>query len=100
MHPGQNARVKLTAYDFAIYGSLEAELEQIGADTIVDEEGNSFYQVRVRTAETSLEGKNGEELPIIPGMIAEVDILTGKKTVLQYLAKPFIRARHKAFRER
>lgn len=100
LHPGQGATVKLTAYDFSIYGSLKGELVQISADTIEDERGEHFYHVQVRTPETSLEGKDGEPLPIIPGMIAEVDILTGKKTVLQYLMKPFIKARHKAFRER
>ena len=100
IHPGQEARIKLTAYDFSIYGGLDGELEQISADTIEDERGEHFYHVRVRTNETTLEGKNGEPLPIIPGMIAEVDILTGKRTVLQYLMKPFLKARHKAFRER
>ncbi len=100
IHPGQDAKVKLTAYDFSIYGSLEGVLEQISADTIQDERGEQFYYVRVRTKERTLEGKNGEALPIIPGMVAEVDILTGKKTVLQYLMKPFLKARYKAFRER
>ena len=100
IHPGQEARVKLTAYDFSIYGGLDGELEQISADTITDERGDHFYHVRVRTKETSLTGKSGEPLPIIPGMIAEVDVLTGKRTVLQYLMKPFLKARHKAFRER
>ena len=100
IHPGQDARVKLTAYDFSIYGGLDGELEQISADTITDERGEHFYHVRVRTKETSLTGKSGEPLPIIPGMIAEVDVLTGKRTVLQYLMKPFLKARHKAFRER
>ena len=100
IHPGQEVRIKLTAYDFSIYGGLDGELEQISADTIEDERGEHFYHVRARTAETQLEGKDGEALPIIPGMIAEVDILTGKRTVLQYLMKPFLKARHKAFRER
>lgn len=100
LHPGQAAKIRLTAYDFSIYGGLEGELEQISADTIEDERGEHFYHVRVRTAETGLTGKDGEPLPIIPGMVAEVDILTGKRTVLQYLLKPFLKARHKAFRER
>lgn len=100
LHPGQEAKVRLTAYDFSIYGGLEGELEQISADTIEDERGEHFYHVRVRTQETGLTGKDGEPLPIIPGMVAEVDILTGKRTVLQYLLKPFLKARHKAFRER
>ncbi len=100
IHPGQETKIKLTAYDFSIYGGLDGRLEQISADTIEDEQGEHFYQVRVRTDETNLRGKSGEPLPIIPGMIAEVDILTGKRTVLEYLMKPFIKARHKAFRER
>ena len=100
LHPGQEVKIKLTAYDFSIYGSLQGQLEQISADTIEDERGEHFYHVRARTHETHLEGKDGEPLPIIPGMVAEVDILTGKKTVLQYLMKPFLKARHKAFRER
>lgn len=100
LFPGQEAKVKLTAYDFSIYGGLDAKLEQISADTITDEEGNSFYQIRVRTEDSHLLGKDGEPLPIITGMVAEVDILTGKKTVLDYMLKPFIKARHKALRER
>lgn len=100
VHPGQAAVVKLTAYDFSIYGGLDASLEQISADTITDEQGNSFYRIRVRTKETELRDKDGNPLPIIPGMVAAVDIITGKKTVLQYLLKPFFKARHTAMRER
>ena len=100
LHPGQAVRIKFTAYDFSIYGALDGHLEQISADTIQDERGEHFYHVRARTKETNLIGKDGEPLPIIPGMIAEVDILTGKRTVLQYLMKPFIKARYNAFRER
>lgn len=100
VYPGQLAVVKLTAYDFSIYGGLDAALVQISADTILDDQGNSFYRIRVRTHETELRDKDGEPLPIIPGMVAEVDIVTGKKTVLEYLLKPFNKARHKAMRER
>jgi adhesin transport system membrane fusion protein len=100
VHPGQKAMVKLTAYDFSIYGGLDASLEQISADTITDEQGNSFYQIRVRTDQTHLVDKLGTPLPIIPGMVAEVDILTGKKTVLEYLLKPVLKAQHRAMRER
>jgi adhesin transport system membrane fusion protein len=100
LSPGQDAVVKLTAYDFAIYGGLNATLEQISADTITDEKGERFYQIRVRTRRNFLVAKDGKTLPIIPGMVAEVDILTGKKTVLAYLLKPILRARHKALRER
>ncbi|MDA0261798.1 MAG: HlyD family type I secretion periplasmic adaptor subunit, partial [Proteobacteria bacterium] len=83
LRPGQAAKVKITAYDFAQYGSLEAKLEHISADTIIDEKGESYYQIRVRTDRSYL-GKTERPLPIIPGMVAQVDILTGKKTVLDY----------------
>jgi len=99
LRPGLKTIVKVTAYDFAIYGGLEAKVEQISADTIVDEEGDSFYMVRVRTDESELVTPRAS-LPIIPGMLTEVDILTGKKTVLEYLLKPILRARERALRER
>lgn len=100
LHPGQAAKVKITAYDFAIYGGIDAELEQISADTILNEEGERFYQIRVRTNRNFMVDREGNSLPIIPGMVAEVDILTGKKTVLQYLMKPILRAGGRAMRER
>lgn len=96
LRPGQEALVKFTAYDFVVYGGLEAVVDRIGADTEMDEEGNPFYIVRVRTLEPSL----GEDKPIIPGMVAEVDILTGKKTILAYLMKPVLRAKQHALSER
>lgn len=99
IYPGQPAVIKLTAYDFSIYGGLKGELLDISADTFEDERGNSFYRVRLRTFETSLKRK-GEVLPIIPGMIASVDILTGQKTVMQYLLKPFIKTLDDAMNER
>jgi adhesin transport system membrane fusion protein len=94
--PGQKAMVKFTAYDFVVHGGLDGVLEQIGADTILDEEGNPFYEVTVRTTESSL----ASDKPIIPGMVAEVDILTGKKSVLAYLMKPVLRAKQYALTER
>jgi adhesin transport system membrane fusion protein len=94
--PGQKALVKLTAYDFVVYGGLEGTVEHIGADTVVDEEGNPFYEVNVRTKEPNL----GEDKPIIPGMTVEVDILTGKKSILAYLMKPVLRAKQYALTER
>lgn len=97
LHPGQEAQVKFTAYDFAIYGGLEGVVEQIGADTITDEKGNSFYVVKVRTDRAYV---GDDARPIIPGMIAEVHILTGKRTVMQYLLKPVLRAKSNAFTER
>jgi adhesin transport system membrane fusion protein len=96
LHPGQEAMVKFTAYDFSIYGGLVADVVNISADSVVDEKGNANYLVRVRTRKASL----GPNLPIIPGMVAQVDILTGKKTVLAYLLKPVLRAKSNALSER
>ena len=93
---GQKALVKFTAYDFSIYGGMEAKLESIGADSITDDKGNSFYIIKVRTTKSRFR----ESLPIIPGMQAEVDIHTGSKTVLNYLLKPLLRARQVALTER
>jgi adhesin transport system membrane fusion protein len=96
LRPGQKAIVKFTAYDFSIYGGLDGKLEHIGADSVVDEKGNAFYTVRVRTNKSTL----GDNLPVIPGMVAEVDIVTGEKSVLTYLLKPVLRAKARAFSER
>ncbi|SLN28196.1 HlyD family type I secretion periplasmic adaptor subunit [Oceanibacterium hippocampi] len=99
IRPGQKATVKLTAYDYSIYGGLEGTVDRIGADTIVDDEGNSFYKIAVRTEKTYLQ-RGEQRLPIIPGMVASVDILTGKKSILDYLLKPILKARDNALRER
>ena len=96
LRPGQKVVVKFTAYDFAIYGGLDGKLEHIGADSVVDDKGNAFYVVRVRTNKTTL----GNNMPVIPGMVAEVDIITGEKSVLSYLLKPVLRAKARAFSER
>ena len=96
LHPGQRAIVRLTAYDYSIYGGLEGVLEQIGADSVTDEKGNIYYLVRVRTTKSTL----GKEFPIIPGMIAETDIITGKKSFLAYMLKPILRAKYLSFSER
>jgi adhesin transport system membrane fusion protein len=94
--PGQAATVKFSAYDFSIYGGMSAEVENISPDTVIDERGNAFYLVRVHT----VGAKFNDKLPIIPGMTAEVDILTGNKSVLSYLLKPVLKARAYALRER
>jgi adhesin transport system membrane fusion protein len=99
LHPGQNAMVKFSAYDYTIYGGMKANLELISADTIIDEEGNSFYLIQVRTNKSHL-GDDEHPLLIIPGMVATVDIITGKKSVLDYLLKPVLKARAEALRER
>ena len=94
--PGDKAVVKFTAYDFSIYGGLDAKVDVVGADSFTDERGNTFYVIRLRTNQSHL----GHGLPIIPGMVAEVNILTGKKSLLSYLLKPVLRAKEAAFRER
>jgi len=99
LRPGQEAMIKLTAYDFSIYGGLPAKLERISADTITDEQGDSFYQIYLRTDKNYIESNKGK-LKIIPGMTTTVDILTGKKTVLDYLLKPILKAKNEALRER
>ncbi len=99
LHPGQKAMVKFSAYDYTIYGGLKANLELISADTITDEEGKSFYLIQVRTDKNHL-GSDTHPLLIIPGMIATVDIITGEKSVLDYLLKPVLKARTEALRER
>jgi len=99
LHPGQKAMVKFSAYDYTIYGGLKANLELISADTITDDEGNSFYLIQVRTDRSHL-GSDAHPLLIIPGMIATVDIITGEKSVLDYLMKPVLKARAEALRER
>jgi membrane fusion protein, adhesin transport system len=96
LRPDQPAVVKLTAYDYTVYGTLDAVVESIAANSIVDDKGNAYYLVRVRTLQKTL----GKNLPIIPGMVAQVDILTGKKTILSYLLKPVLKAKSYAFSER
>ena len=99
VHPTQKGVVKITAYDFAIYGGLDGRVEHISADTIIDERGDSYYLVKVRTNENALKYQ-GELLPILPGMTAQVDLLAGKKSVLDYLLKPILKAKQNALRER
>jgi len=99
LRPGQKATIKFTAYDYTIYGSLKARLEHVGADSITDEEGNSYFLVRLVTDKSYL-GTKDRPLPIMPGMITTAEILTGKKTVLSYILKPVLKARSVALRER
>nr|WP_234427123.1 HlyD family type I secretion periplasmic adaptor subunit [Kosakonia radicincitans] len=99
IHPGQEAMVKFSAYDYTIYGGLHAKLVQISPDTVTDKDGNSFYVIRLRTDKNHL-GTDDKPLLIIPGMVASVDIITGKRTILQYLLKPLLRARADALHER
>nr|WP_260407412.1 HlyD family type I secretion periplasmic adaptor subunit [Pseudomonas cichorii] len=99
LHPGQKAMVKFSAYDYTIYGGLPARLEVIGADTVTDDKGNSFYLIQVRTDRNHL-GGDDRPLLIIPGMVATVDIITGEKSVMDYLLKPVLKGGSEALRER
>ena len=96
---GQPAMVKISAYDFSIYGGLEAEVENITADSITNEKGESFYLVRVRTKKNYL-GTEEKPLPIIPGMMASASIKTGSKSLMTYLLKPIFKAKSDALTER
>ena len=100
IYPGLPAVVKITAYDFARYGGLKGKVVHISADTTQDKEGNSFYLIRVKTEASSIRNKNNEEMPIIPGMLSNVDVITGKRTILEYILNPILRAKQAALRER
>ncbi len=99
VRPGQQAVVKITAYDSAVFGSLQGRVERISADTTNDQRGESFYRVMIRTDRNFI-GREAEPLPIIPGMVAQIEILTGQKSVLSYLLKPARLLRDEAFKER
>ena len=96
---GQRSIVKFSAYDFAIYGGLEGEVVYIGADTQKDEKENVYYEVRIKTTKNHLT-RNGEKLKIIPGMTVSVDIITGQKSVLDYILKPILKTKQYTFTER
>ena len=99
LRPGLAAMVKFSAYDFTIYGGLAGEVEKISADSLQDEDGKPFFIATIRTTDSYL-GSEQAPLRIIPGMQTGVDIVTGKKTVLNYLLKPILRAKQSALRER
>lgn len=98
---GQKASVKVSAYDYSVYGTLEGKVENIAPDAIVNERtGDSHFTIRVRTAQTALTGEGGVRLPISSGMTAEVDVLGRERSVLNYLLTPISRLRDNAFREK
>ena len=96
---GQHANVKITAFDYAIFGSMEGQVVNISADAVPNEKGEAFYQVRIETKTPVIEAID-KKLSIIPGMQAQIDIVTGKRTILQFLSKPLIALKENAFRER
>lgn len=102
INPSQKAIIKITAYDFSIYGGLDGKIVEISADTIIDKEskeGKSYYRVLVKTDKNYLE-KRGKKYPIIPGMVATVDIVTGKKTILDFILKPILKVKQDSLHER
>ncbi|SPY30563.1 Hemolysin secretion protein D, plasmid [Photobacterium damselae] len=99
LHPGLPAVVKVTAYDFTRYGGLDGTVVTISADTTQDKDDNSFYLIKVRTKESSLARSDGTLMPIIPGMLTSVDVITGKRSVLDYILNPILRAKEMALRE-
>ncbi|RAZ71845.1 HlyD family type I secretion periplasmic adaptor subunit [Mesorhizobium atlanticum] len=100
IQPNQEALIKVTAYDFSIFGGIEGKVSNITADSLVDQKtGEPYYQVRVATEKSTLT-RNGKTYSIIPGMICSVDIKTGRKTILNYLLKPINKARQEAMSER
>ncbi|MFZ4743469.1 MAG: HlyD family type I secretion periplasmic adaptor subunit [Betaproteobacteria bacterium] len=96
---GQPARVKVTAYDYAIFGAMDGVVQSISADAVPNEKGEAFFQVRIETKTRAIEAID-KKLPILPGMQAQIDIITGKKTILQFLSKPIVAVKENAFRER
>ena len=96
IRPGQEAAVKFTAYEYAVYGGIDGTIESITPDTIVDQRGFTYYLGRVKIARSGF----SEDHPILPGMVAQVDIKTGKRTVMSYILRPLLRARSEALKER
>jgi membrane fusion protein, adhesin transport system len=99
LHPGQKANLKLSAYDFSQYGSLPGTLARVGADTITDEKGETFYRAIVESQTSSIE-HNGKPLKVMPGMMVTADIIVGERSVLDYIIKPLAKAQGEVFRER
>ena len=102
INPEQKTVIKITAYDFSIYGGLEGQIVEISADSIIDKEDKNqkpYYRILVKTNKNYLERK-GKKHPIIPGMIASVDIITGQKSILDFLLKPILKTKQNAFHER
>ncbi len=98
IYVGQKAKVKFTAYDFAIYGALDGKVESVSADSFKDDKDVTYFKVRIKTDKSYLE-RNKKKLKIMPGMTVNVDILTGKKTVLDYILKPILKTKQYSFSE-
>ena len=99
IHPGAEAKVKISAYDYAIHGGLTGKVVNISPDTVTDKKENTFYLINIVTEKNYL-GTKEHPLNIIPGMTASVDIITGQKTVMQYILKPILKSKQYIFSER
>ena len=99
IQPGQEAKVRLTAYDFSVYGALPGRVERVGADTITTRDDERYFPVTVRVDETALQDRQAD-LPIIPGMVADVSVVTGERTILDYILKPVLKLQERALQER
>jgi len=99
LHPGAVAMVKFSAYDFAIHGGLKGKITRISPDTITDDKDNTYYLIYIQTDQSFL-GSPSHPLTIIPGMMVDVDIVTGKKTIMQYILKPILKSKQYVFSER
>ena len=96
---GQDALIRITAYDSSIYGTLEGEVVRVGADAVLNERKEPFYDVFLETPQKFVDGDN-ENLPIMPGMMADTSILTGKRTLLEYMLKPIVKTFKRSLQER
>ena len=99
IYHGQKAIVKFSAYDFSIYGGLDGHVINISPDTITEKDDKTYYLVRIETEKNYI-GEKDKQMKIIPGMIADVDIITGKKTILDYILKPILKTKQYTFTER
>ena len=99
IHVDQKANVRVLAYDASSYGQMEASVERVGADAVVDEKGEAYFEVQLSAARDQLQ-LHGKALPITPGMPVDVGILTGRRSVMQYLLKPVLRGVQRALQER
>ena len=99
LKPGQPVRVKISAYDPQRYGALDGHLVRIGANSVTDAKGNIFFEIEVRTDKNHL-GSDENPLPVTPGMVATTEVVTGRRTIMEYLMRPVLRFRDRAFRER
>lgn len=99
LNVGQNVRIKITAYDSTRYGNLSGKLTRIGADTVTDNQGNMYFEIDAVADKNHL-GDDATKMPITPGMVAQVDVITGKRSIMSYLLKPLLRARSEALTER